>query len=197
MNDMKDMNIEITKIVALNRTVACCTYKADTWYLWGDANITDIVNRMKSTITVTDEIVSKGKADEFIRTMAVNLAMQEYLSKNVAENAHNVPLYNIHLHDNPKSSFNFVIQFLNHVMGIDIERGEELAQQINDKGMVIIGPYTLEVAKTFTAYMAQVSDDSEVDQSLPITIVAVDTENIQSSMQKLEVLIKEKYPQDL
>lgn len=185
------MDVELTRIVTLNRTVSRFKYRDNTWYLWGKADLTDIVQRvLKTTNSDMDNDVE--------RNMVIGLALREYLNKAGVGDEHNVALYKLRMMDNPKTSFSFVIQFLNHVLSIEQDMAERIAQEINDNGHADIGPYSFEIIETTRAFMRQIStDDDQKELALELQIISSEEDVVKHAFELVQTLIKQHYPNDL
>lgn len=181
-------NVELNKIVALNRNISHFRYKDKEWYLWGDRDLTNIVQSVQQKM----KLDMKNEVD---KNIAVSLALREYFKLNGVADQHNVSLYNLCMYDTQSLSFDFVVQFLNHVLSIDPERGQEIAAQIHANGHAFVGPYTMEVVSTVKAYMRQIEMDNDV--SMRIDIHSPEDEANQMAFELLQNLIKQNYPEDI
>lgn len=178
-------NSEITHHVFTVRSfsVVKAAYKDSVYYLAGGNDITDYIKPLEREFNKVDvNILEKGLA--------------KFLRDHPEHNVLKVPMFDLVLYDDPKTSAQFVNLVCEDVFHFSPEKCEEVVYSLNTNGHYVIGTYTDEMCITFGCMIA--NGNEQLKQNLGWDKVpSSSVSEYRAAIFTLESLIRRDFPEDL
>lgn len=177
---MKHIVREVFSLPAMD--VVKASYKDSVYYIAGDSDITEYVSLVKSSFAIDEIEAIKHGLDAFLRDHPKN----NHLA---------VPMYNLIILDNPKSSKDFVAQVIGDLFRKTFEEATEMADLVHYNGACIVGTYTYELAHTFACMVETINE--QMGEQLETDIIETYNASSMNSLEVLERLIRRDFPGDI
>ncbi|SOK58592.1 hypothetical protein [Yersinia phage fHe-Yen9-04] len=173
-------NIERKVFSLPNIEVVKASYKNSVYYIAGSNDITEYVKIIKATQDLDD-------------LDAITYGLTLYLRDHPENSQLAVPLFDVVLLNDSKTSFDYVIHIVNDLFRKDITESHQIADLIHYDGAATVGTYPYELAHTF-ACMVETAN-TQTHQELQTDIVP--SAKVVDPLSLIEQLIRRDHPEDI
>lgn len=177
---MKHIVREVFSLPAMD--VVKASYKNSVYYIAGDSDITEYVSIVKSSFSIDEVDAIKHGLDAFLRD-------------NPKDNHLAVPLYNLVILNNQKTSKDFVAQVIGDLFRKTFTEATQMADIVHYNGSCVVGTYTYELAHTFACMIETINE--QIGEELETDIIETFNSSRMSSLEVLERLIRRDFPGDI